>query len=288
MPLAFSLNILSHIKRSISTFCLAIVTISASLFALTFILALLFNFYKVTAAITQNSVTIAFLSVATESQAKAVRNKINQISPQIQVTLVSPKDALAKARNNLGKSYEAILDRGNLTMPWVLKINIKTNDNNSKKIIYTQLKNIAEIEELVLPSKAIERSQWMVRFLFGAGILLSLLLAILVIVIIMNAIRLSIIKHSDEIQVMRLVGATESFIRAPYIGEGFLLGCFGSIISFVATVAFSNACEFFIDDITRTDLQVMGIYIIPYWIFGLVFIFACSLGIASSLRLTYE
>jgi len=65
--------------------------------------------------------------------------------------------------------------------------------------------------------------------LFGAGALLAVLLAALLVVA--NTIRLAVYARRDEIEIMKLVGATDAYVRAPFLMEGALQGLLGSSIA---------------------------------------------------------
>ncbi len=70
---------------------------------------------------------------------------------------------------------------------------------------------------------------------FGGSILVVALL-VLAVFLISNTIKLSIFSRQDEIEIMRIVGATNSFIRSPFLIEGLLIGLFGSIIPVLSVV----------------------------------------------------
>ena len=103
-----------------------------------------------------------------------------------------------------------------------------------------------------------------------AGIVCITLIAILFIVsvfIIANTIKLTTFDRRDEIAIMKMVGATNSFIRWPFVYEGFLLGLFSSVISFFLqwglyeTVARSVAANDTLNLITVLPFAQLGFYV---------------------------
>lgn len=68
------------------------------------------------------------------------------------------------------------------------------------------------------------------------GTILVIALLVLAVFLISNTIKLSIFSRADEIEIMRIVGATNSFIRSPFLIEGLLIGFFGSIIPIIAVI----------------------------------------------------
>jgi len=69
-----------------------------------------------------------------------------------------------------------------------------------------------------------------------SGLILVLVLGILAIFLITNTIKMSIHSRMSEIQIMRTIGATNGFIRAPFLVEGLLIGFFGAIIPIIISI----------------------------------------------------
>lgn len=90
----------------------------------------------------------------------------------------------------------------------------------------------APVQQVKTMERAIHVAQWIL-------IVLAVVLLVSAIVLILNTIRLAIFSRRREVQVMKLVGATNWFIRVPYITEGFMQGLLGSA---VAAIAISALC----------------------------------------------
>ena len=71
----------------------------------------------------------------------------------------------------------------------------------------------------------------LITFLRVFGISFTVLFLLIAILVILNTIRLTIFSRRDEIEVMRLVGATASFIRGPFLVEGILFGLIGALLA---------------------------------------------------------
>lgn len=116
------------------------------------------------------------------------------------------------------------------------------------------------------------------------GIVLAGLFALISFLIVFNTIRMAIYTHKEEIGVMRLVGATNWFIRGPYIVEGILLGITAMIIKVVLLYFVLNLTQ----PVLRSFLGVYSIDLIAYFnqhfwsIFGLELLAVVVLTMISS------
>ncbi len=87
------------------------------------------------------------------------------------------------------------------------------------------------VEDVTYGDIMAERIQMLYRFCRYSGYILVGLLTMATLMIVMNTIRLTVIARQAEIEIMQLVGATNPFIRAPFLIEGFLIGVIGSLLS---------------------------------------------------------
>ncbi len=275
---SFLTRTLSHVNQTRGAFIWAFLTIGLSLFVLTFILVLLFHFRQLLVEVHQKTIATVFLSVSNETEAKQFEEQVQMLSTQIKTKLVSPEKALQKAQANWDEQLDIAFHEQKIKMPWVLIVHSESDDPSLSDFMMRQLKNYKQVEEVISPGVAIKRAQWTLRSLYGLGWLFAFLLAVLVIVVVMNTIRIHVLKHLVEIRVMRLVGATETFVRGPYIVEGFLLGFFGAILAFLLIGIFYFCCFHFADAVFLNDLQWLGFYDTPISIFLSVLIFGSALG----------
>jgi cell division transport system permease protein len=274
----FLLRLIYHVNETRAAFVWAFLTIGLSLFVLTFILVLLFHFRQVVTEVHQRTIATAFLSVSDKKEASLLEEQVKKLSTQVITKLISPEELLQKAQKNWNEKLDTAFLGHDLKMPWALIVSSKNDDPNFSELIKKRLKNFVQVEDLVTPGVELKRAQWSLRFFYSVGWLFAFLLAILVVAVVMNTIRIHVLKHMEEIRVMRLVGATEVFVSSPYVAEGFLLGFSGAILGFVLVGIFNFCCVHFVETAFLGDLQGLGFYDTPIWIFILVLIFGSALG----------
>ena len=115
------------------------------------------------------------------------------------------------------------------------------------------------------------------------GLILVLGLLFTVIFLISNTIRITIIARKDEIEIMKLVGATNSFVRIPFILEGIWIGILGSIIPMIAvSFAYHNLYYTLTPRLKGQLLQLLEVTPLIWQVNGLIIILGIFIGIWGS------
>lgn len=114
------------------------------------------------------------------------------------------------------------------------------------------------------------------------GLILEALLIVISVLIIYNAVRLSIYSRRHEIEIMRLVGASNSFIRLPYVFEGILYGTIASLISMLLLFLTVKSVSAYVLAVAPAT-NVTYFYLSSFWkLFALQFFGGIFIGVASS------
>lgn len=233
-----------HFRRNWSTVLGAIITIFLSLFVIglfTIASALVANMV----GSVENQVTIqAFLSdSASKSDVDALKSKIEGWDSVKTVTYKSKDEALKEYKqtmsNRNAQDAVAALD-GENPVPASLVINL--TDPQSVEGVANQLikdssfKNVADDPDNTSSSvqygrETVERLFSVTNYLRLGAIALIAMLAFIAFIFINNTIRLAISARRREIAIMRLVGASNGFIRGPFMMEGMLEAFIGAVMS---------------------------------------------------------
>ena len=121
-------------------------------------------------------------------------------------------------RNPFPASYEATFDQPHL-------------DSQETREFLDRIRSMGGIEDIQFNRQWIERMESMSRLIRAIGYFLGSILIFASFLIISNIIKLNVMARKDEIEILKLVGASNSFIRIPFLMEGFCLGMLGGLVS---------------------------------------------------------
>ena len=107
------------------------------------------------------------------------------------------------------------------------------------------VRNVINIEDLV------ERVLTVTSILRTAGTVVLVIVGVIALFIIINTIRLAVLARAEEIEVMRLVGASDAFIRWPFVFEGAFVGLLGSLLTLAILLAVADPLSAFMADFFR-------------------------------------
>lgn len=125
------------------------------------------------------------------------------------------------------------------------------------------------------------------------GIAVGLIFAVIAIIFMFNTVRMTIYSQQEEIKTMRLVGATNSFIRFPYLIEGGLYGIFATLLNtallYFAIWQFSSSINKFFGSSLASSVDIFSYFAANiFWVIFIQAVFAVFLGIFSSLIATLK
>lgn len=176
---------------------------------------------------------------ATAADVEALQLEIKGRSEVEQSTFFS-KDAVRQNFDEIfsgEQSLQGVITADNNPLPQEIDVTFK--DVNKIKDFNTYLTQsrfqpIIEKTSYVDNEKAVTNYLNFVKFIRYFGISLTVFLVLVAIVVVFNTIRLAIFSRREEIDIMRLVGATWQYIRGPFLVEGFLYGILGALLGSLA------------------------------------------------------
>jgi cell division transport system permease protein len=235
-------------------------------------------------------VTVFFLSETEVAQINNFRQRVDNL-PEVSSTLFFPKDeALIDFREKHKddpKILEALNELEDNPLLDALIIRASSLDDYNKILTFITLEENQEIikyqnftdhEKIIAGVKAITSKVEKV------SIVLTAIFAFIAILIVFNAIRVTIYTHREEIEVMKLVGANNWFIRLPFLLEGVIYSVFASVIAFILLYAVFGAIGPYLSDFLQTyNFSLVDYYNGNLWkLFGIQLLATIVLNIISS------
>jgi len=180
-------------------------------------------------------ISVYFKEDSQEGDIMKVRDELVQLPEVKEVDYISKEDALAKFAQS-HQNDQVLMDSlkevgGN---PFLPSLSVQAWQASQYASISSVLEsssfqNIIEKVDYFQKKPVIERFSSIASNIQGFAILLSIILAIVAVLLSFNQVRLSIYASKEEIGVMRLVGASNWFIRGPFIVQGLIAGFFASL-----------------------------------------------------------
>ena len=173
------------------------------------------------------------------SQATIIDKTIESLGnyPEIsKIELISSKEALERFRKRLGEMDSILEGLDKNPLPPYLEITLKEGGNNTEGIsrVSEKIREISAIDEVVYGHEWVERFSAFIALTRISGLIALSFLIVATILIVSNTIRLTVYARKEELEIMRLLGATDSYIKAPFIMEGLLQGLAGASLSVIS------------------------------------------------------
>jgi cell division transport system permease protein len=148
------------------------------------------------------------------------------------VEYVSEEQALAQWRQHLSEQGEEDLTRYLDANPLHASLNVKLVNASVFADVVTALRAEAPVVEKVKEQQQLaDQVVTVTNVLRTAGTVVLVVIAFIVLFIIVNTIRLAVVARAEEIEIMRLVGASDAFIRWPFVFEGAMVGLLGAALT---------------------------------------------------------
>jgi cell division transport system permease protein len=179
-------------------------------------------------------VTLFLQTEIDDKQALTFANKLKENKSIVETTLIKRADALAEYQKLSGFA-DALnaLDENPLPNVILIKSAIDGMNEAQTESLIKELEAMPEVDSAQYDSRWIKRLLYLLDIINRVIIILSTLLAIGVLLIIGNTIRLSIYNRRAEIEITKLFGGTDSFIQRPFLYSGLWYGAFGGVIAWL-------------------------------------------------------
>jgi cell division transport system permease protein len=229
---------------------LGVVTIAFSLFAFGLFGLVAINIRKALEQVEERVEVRAFVSDSTEIESVAAAMKdIGEFPEVARVDYVSQEKALERARKEMGE-FADVFEAG--VLPASIEVHLRSGmgDPATVKSVADRIKTYHFIDDVRYGEEWVAKLYRLRNIATVAGIALGVAFAAVAIIIIGATIRMTVLARAKEISIMRLVGATDMFIRLPFLIDGLVKGVCGGLLALVFVwIANRVVNEYFIQTI---------------------------------------
>lgn len=262
---------LSSLRRNWVMTVAAVLTVFISMAILGLVLVINRNLNQGATSLKNRVMIEVFLKdSATPEQVAALKSRIESM-PEVKgaPTYVSKDEALAEFKQRLGANAASILQNLS-TNPLPASFRIYVKNPNEVDRVAARFFNDPIVDNTPGTHDGVRYAQQTVRRMLGTIDLVekgmwvaTIIFSAAAILLISTTVRLSIFARRREIEIMRLVGATNWFIRWPFVVEGFITGLTGSIVAAVGVFVVNWTVYNWIHN---SSVNFLGIKVYPVWI----------------------
>jgi cell division transport system permease protein len=228
----FFATALKNLWESKITSFFTAVTLAVALGFLGAYLTLFLNFQGALSAVNEKFPLTVYLSDGiTAAQMDAVHKRL-QSDPQVaSVAFTSKEQALKEFSETAGEETPLVKSIGMNPLPASFDIRLKAEGAGSPDELVKSLRTMAGVEDVQYLREEAGRLKKMLDSFKLAGLALGLAVLVGVVFISYSTLRLAVLRHQGEIEVMKLLGSTRPFIMGPFLAEGALQGLMASGLS---------------------------------------------------------
>ena len=173
-----------------------------------------------------------FLEVGTgDAETALLRSRLQDTPGIAGLTYISPADAAKRFETEFGENVYDVLAFNPFPASFIVTLEKSFRTPEKVEALKQELGRIDGIDEVVYQKPLIELIDRYLEMIYIGVLVICLIVLIIAVVLINNTIRLTIYARRDIIHIMRLVGATEGFIRRPFLIEGIFQGLIGSALA---------------------------------------------------------
>ena len=175
-----------------------------------------------------------------QDQIDQVRVQVAALPEVAQVDYVSKDQALDQFRAREAEKGHTDLTQYLETNPLPASLQVRLKDPHVYGTVVDFLGQQQIVDRVQPVESYVDRLLTVTTILKTAGVVILALVGLTVLFIIINTIRLAVVARAEEIEIMRLVGACDAFVRWPFIFEGALVGLIGAAVTLVLLALVAN------------------------------------------------
>jgi len=249
---------------------LGVVTIAFSLFAFGLFGLVAINIRTALEQVEQRVEVRGFLAdgTAIESVSAAMRD-IGEFPEVARVDYVSEEQALARARKEMGE-FADVFEAGVLPASIEVHLRVGLRSPRVVKSVADRIRTYQFIDDVRYGEEWVEKLYRLRNIATIAGTGLGLAFATVAVIIIGATIRMAVLARAKEISIMRLVGATDMFVRLPFLIDGLVKGLLGGLLALLFTWFANRTINRYFLETVFFDPQLMFLGILAGALIGVL------------------
>lgn len=221
-------------NKLLNSIAIGMIAVSLAIFGI--FLLIYVNLNSVARRWTDSVQIIAYLDdQLPDEQHIQIDAQIRKIAYVDDVTYISQDEALKKFKQRL-VGHEQLFDgmeSNPLPASFEIRLKPKHRDLASVQKTVEKLQDTPHFNDIQYGQKRLENLTTIINMLKFIGVFLGTFLFLTVIFIISNTIKLALYTREEELNIMKFIGATDTFIKGPFLAEGIIRGFLGSVLSLV-------------------------------------------------------
>lgn len=217
-------------RNSLMSFA-SISTVALSLLILGMFLVMVLNLNNMASNLeSQVQISVFLQDNQSDLEMREIGTRISKLPGVVQVNFVNKDEAMKRFKDRLGdqKSLLSALGEGN---PLPNAFEVKVDKPEKVKPVAQAIAQLKGVENAKFGQDVVEQLFTLTKMIRIFGLVLIIFLALAALFIISNTIRLTVFARRREIGIMKYVGATDWFIRWPFMLEGMILGFGGAVLA---------------------------------------------------------
>ena len=249
-------------RRSPLLTALSISTIAFALYTLSVFGLVWTNIDRVLEDVEERVEVIAYLVDGTASSETSTLMREVAAYPEVDsIAYLSKEDALARARAELSDYSALYEDLEANPLPASVEVALRSGYRDAVEVrdVATRIARFPFVEEIKYGEDWVQKLDFLQNLSLFLGLVVGGVFAVIAFVAIGATINIVLISREDEIAIMKMVGATRSFIARPLVIEGFAKGVLGAVLALVLlTVTYSLLEQRVVSLTFYSPLQVVG------------------------------
>ncbi|SHI74549.1 cell division protein FtsX [Dethiosulfatibacter aminovorans DSM 17477] len=189
---------------------------------------------------------------------REIGEEINDIEGTMTTVFQSKEYALENMKEDFGDDAYLLDGLANNPLPNTYVVQLK--DVSYSKSVVNKIEKTDGIEEVRYYNDLVEKLVNMAEFIKTSGMVLIVILLLVSVFIIQNTIKITVASRKREIELMQYIGASNGFVRGPFLLEGIILGLLGAILSIIIVL---NGYDYMVSLANEKFFAMLSVNLIP-------------------------